>query len=80
MAGCNFVNSVKMEVIGQATFQDAVMDHIIMEVIGASSQMGLPIDIDHITVETMGQMPVFANMDHVIMEVIGEWSQCPACN
>jgi hypothetical protein len=80
MAGCNFVDSITMEVLGQATFQDALIDHVIMEVIGASSQLGLPIDIDHLILETLGQMPVFANMDHVTMEIIGEWNQCPSCN
>jgi len=78
MATCDYIEAIHMEVLGQATFQNVLMDHIAMEVLGFF-QFGT-IDIDHITMETIGQMPAFAFIDHMSLEVLGFISGCPSCD
>jgi hypothetical protein len=78
MATCDLMDSIHMEVLGQATFQNALIDHITMEVLGFF-QFG-SINVDHITMETIGQMPAFAFMDHIAFEILGVASGCPSCD
>lgn len=67
-----FIESVKMEVLGQASFmQMCNVDHIIMEVLG-KFQWGT-IDVDLVIMEVLGKNVEFANIQHVVMEVIGQW-------
>lgn len=80
MATCDFMDSVTMEVLGQATFQNALIDHVVIEVLGIFNGFNGTIDLDHITVETLGQMPHIDNMDHVTLEVLGVWIGCPSCS
>jgi hypothetical protein len=67
------VDSVTMECMGESTtFKACLVSHVVMEVLGFF-QFGT-IDIDHLTMEVIGDTAHFAFVDHVAMECMGQWA------